>query len=96
MTSLSAGRVRVEDLRTEFAECWRHYPRKVNKAQAFGAYVVTRRKGANPDDLLSATKNFAAAMAKHGREREWTERPHNFYGPDRSWIDYVDGDPDAE
>jgi hypothetical protein len=78
----------------DFAECWASYPRHEGRAAALRAYVARRRAGASADDLLTATKHYAASVA--GTERRFVKLGSTFYGPDDHWRDYLaaPADPD--
>lgn len=77
----------------DFASVWKLYPRRDARRSALRAYAARRRAGVGADDLLTATRNYAAAVA--GRERHYIKLGSTFYGPDDHWRDHLAPPADA-
>lgn len=93
VTSLAAGRERVEAYEAEFSECWHHYPRKIVRKAALRSYIATRRRGIAATELLTATRHFETAMAS--RQQEHMMHGSRFFGPNDEWRDYLEGVPES-
>lgn len=76
-----------------FDSAWRHYPRKLNRKGAAKAYMARIREGAHPNELLQATRNYAAA--RRGEDPAFTMHGATFYGPNERWRDWLDPGPDV-
>lgn len=84
--------VGVNAFEADFAICWEQYPRKVDRTPAFRAYQARRREGVSAEDLLAATRNYAAK--RKGKDQEFTKHGKTFFGPD--WKEHLDGGAAAE
>ncbi len=82
--------VRVYD--EKFDEVWEHYPRKKSKAYALKAYTARRREGISHDDLLTATKNYAAYVKSRHTDPEYVLWGATFFGPNERWKDYLEAE----
>lgn len=76
------------DLRQDFEEVWKLYPRKVAKQKGYHAYAATRkgRKDTTAVDartLFEATKRYARARA--GEDEQYTMHAAVFFGVDYRW-----------
>lgn len=72
-----------------FADCWKQFPRKLNRKGAAKAYRARLRAGIDHQELLKATKNYAKTMA--GKEPQFVMHGSTFFGPDDRWRDYLNG-----
>lgn len=75
------------DFEADFAICWEQYPRKEGRSAAFKAYQARRRAGATAEELLIATRNYAAKVK--AREQQYIKLGSTFYGPD--FKDFLEG-----
>lgn len=71
-----------------FLATWEHYPRKLNRKGAARAWTATIRRGADPDDLHTATVHYA--QIRSGEDDRHTMHGTTFFGPDERWRDYLD------
>lgn len=71
----------------EFSEVWDSYPRKRDRKAALAAYRARRRAGVPRDDLLTATKNYAASRV--GEDQQFTMLGSTFFGPHDRWMDWL-------
>ncbi len=76
------------DLKQDYEEVWKLYPRKVAKQKGFHAYHATRkgRTGSKPTEaraLFEATKRYARARA--GEDEQYTMHASVFFGVDERW-----------
>lgn len=78
----------------DFDILWDSYPRKKERKAALRAYVATRRRGADPAELLKAVVNYALATARSAPQH--VKHGARFFGPDEPWIDYVQGIPQSD
>jgi hypothetical protein len=76
-----------DSFETDFESLWKHYPHRTVKKAALRSYVARRRAGADPQELLIATRHFATAMA--GTEQTYIMRGSRFFGRDDPWLDYI-------
>lgn len=81
---------RNKDYPEEFEETWKHYPRKTNKRQAAIAWLETLNKGAEPDELFTATKRYASKIRNAGTEEKFIKMGSTFFGPQLPWEDFLD------
>lgn len=77
----------------DFEEVWQEYPRRSGpnpKKPAYKAYVARRREGISRDDLLTATKNYAAQLTVDGKiGSEYVLMGSTFYGPNERWREHL-------
>ncbi|MCK5649798.1 MAG: hypothetical protein KAJ42_00405 [Gemmatimonadetes bacterium] len=77
------------DLKQDYEEVWKLYPRKVAKQKGYHAYAAARkgsRKDSKPTEaraLFEATKRYARARA--GEDEQYTMHASVFFGPDERW-----------
>jgi hypothetical protein len=67
-----------------FAEFWDAYPRKVGRRAAAQAYAAATKRGAEPAELLSAVRRYAALTANS--EERFIAHPKTWLNQDR-WQD---------
>lgn len=79
---------REAEWETDFSIAWERYPRKEARKPALKCYLTRRREGITADELLSATKNYAAARA--GEDPKFTMQGPTFYGPNERWRDHLE------
>lgn len=70
----------------EFKSFWSVYPKRMAKAPAFKAWVKKVRTY-QPDDIISAAKEYAEQCAKERKEEQFILHPATFLNQDR-WKDY--------
>ena len=81
--------VQERDLKQDYEEVWKLYPRKVAKQKGYHAYAAARkgsRKDSKPTEarsLFEATKRYARARA--GEDEQYTMHASVFFGPDERW-----------
>jgi hypothetical protein len=63
----------------------------MNRKAALRAYVATRRRGVQADQLQLATEGFVKAMAAERREWRLVKHGSTFFGPDEPWTDFLPG-----
>lgn len=76
----------------KFENLWGYYPRKIEKKAAFKKYKATLKKGVTEEDLLTATMNYAKAMA--GKEMQHIKHGSTFFGPTEPWREWIAGKPE--
>lgn len=80
---------KVSRMEVLFTTAWEHYPRKAARKAALKAFSARLKEpGISPDDLLTATKNYAASRL--GQEAQYTMLGQTFFGPNERWKDFVD------
>ena len=80
-------------LEADFDEAWALYPRKLERGRALRAYTATRRRGASAEDLLTATRHYAADRAGEpdpDKRERFTKHAATFFGPDEPWRDHLE------
>jgi len=78
----------------EFEEFWSNYPRKLDKRRAFKAWKARLKEGTDPLDIIQAGINYANYCKKQGFEQRFIKHGSTFLGPDKSFLDFVDGLPE--
>lgn len=86
----------TEAYAAEFLDCWAVYPRKIARAAALKKYIACRRRGNSAEDLLVATKAYAAECERNGTEQKFIKHGETFYGPSEHWLDYVPKRPEPK
>ncbi len=71
----------------DFAAVWEHYPRRIARKAALAAYRARRREGVAADELIAATRNYAATRI--GQDTTFTMHGATFFGPAERWRDYL-------
>jgi hypothetical protein len=79
---------------SEFERFWTTYPRLINKQAAFDVWKARMREGISPDDLIRASKNYAAYCVKNNRGIEYIQHATTFLGKKRPFAEFVAGAPD--
>lgn len=79
----------------EFEKLWLAYPRRREKVAAHRAWVATVKAGADPDELIAAARHCAAHVEAIGTEERFIPLPATFLGPQRKWLDFRSGPPEA-
>lgn len=69
----------------DFLVAWKEYPNKIEKKNAYNAYVARRREGTSYQDLHVATINYA----KKVKGNTFIKMGKTFYGPNEVWKDFV-------
>jgi len=70
-----------------FEEFWESYPRHINKTKTMKAWNTRRKEGVDPNDLVSASRNYATS--RKGKDQQFTQHPSTFLGPAKPYEDYV-------
>ena len=78
---------RNQDYGEDFETLWKIYPRRINKAGAFGAFKATLRRGVSLEDLTTAT--VAYASSRIGQDEQFTMHASTFFGKAERWRDYL-------
>jgi len=90
---VGSRKLEVGKFEPDFSEAWALYPRQIEEPKALKAYAARRKAGRSREDLLSATKHYAAAVV--GQEPRFIKLGATFYGPDEPFLDFVDGIPEG-
>lgn len=72
-----------------FEEVWKIYPKKKDKARAFQCYTARLNSGYSEDELLTATKNYAAECEKESRPEKYIKNGSTFFGINTPFVDYL-------
>ena len=72
-----------------FEEAWKIYPKKKDKSRAFQCYMARINSGYSEDELLTATKNYAAECEKEGRPEKYIKNGSTFFGINEPFVDYL-------
>lgn len=72
-----------------FEEAWKIYPKKKDKSRAFQCYMARINSGYSEDELLTATKNYAAECEKDGRPEKYIKNGSTFFGINEPFVDYL-------
>lgn len=90
-----AGAARRTSVEEDFETIWSVYPRHREKPKALKAYAATRKRGADPAELLRAAIHYRTAMGQCHTPLDKMKYPATFFGPDRHWAEWVTGNPEA-
>lgn len=84
-TSVSKAKKKTRHEYTEeFEAAWAIYPRSSGKLAAFKVWETRIKQGSNPDDMIAAAVNYAAAMKREKTEEKFIKMGSTFYG-DKEW-----------
>ena len=83
----SPKRRSVVNYSEDFESVWAIYPRRINKGGAFRAFQTTMRRGATVEQLMTATRNYAALRI--GADENYTLHGATFFGPNERWKDFL-------
>lgn len=72
-----------------FEELWSVYPRKKEKAKAYKCYQARLKDGYSEQDIMSATKAYAAECRKNKTEEKYIKLAATFLGPNTPFVDYI-------
>src|SRR5665648_49631 len=70
-----------------FEEFWEQYPKKLTKTSALKCWKTLIKNGVSIDDLITASKNYAAAMK--GKEQQFILQGSTFLGPQKRYEDFI-------
>lgn len=73
----------------DFEELWNVYPRKKEKAKAYKCYQARLNDGYSNQDILIATKAYAAECKKNKTEEKYIKLAATFLGPNTPFVDYI-------
>lgn len=74
---------------SEFETWWDAYPRHKEKQKAFKRWKTTIKGGATTDQLLAATKAYAAECRRKGTVEDYIKHPATFLSASQPWRDYL-------
>jgi hypothetical protein len=66
-----------------FAQFWDTYPRKVGKAAARRGWLMMRRRGDNPQQVIAAAERFRDECRARGTAKEYIPHPSRWLGDGR-------------
>lgn len=74
---------------TDFEEIWGEYPRKKEKGGAYEKYKARIADGFSHEELLEATKAYAAECKRNHTEERFIKQGKTFFGPSTPFLDYL-------
>lgn len=72
-----------------FEDIYKEYPRKGDKKRAYGCFQTRLREGYSEEELMVATKNYAAQCKKENREEKYIKLASTFFGINTPFVDYL-------
>lgn len=72
-----------------FEALWAVYPRKQEKAKAYGCYKARLADGFSEDELLLAVKRYAEECKVHDTEKRYIKLGSTFLGSNTPFVDYL-------
>jgi hypothetical protein len=69
---------------------WETYPRKVAKQYAYRCFLRALKRGASPEEIISAAERYAELCSLERREKRYIMHPSTFLNDDR-WESYLSG-----
>jgi hypothetical protein len=85
---LKQKEAKKEKYASECDQLWELYPRRLGKKPAYDAIKARLNSGVAFEDLLKATKNYAASVAN--TEMRFIKHPQTFFGPGLHYQDFLD------
>jgi len=70
-----------------FEEFWNLYPKKTAKTAALKTWNTLIKNRTNPDDLITASKNYA--LSRNGQDQQFTLQASTFLGPQKRFEDFI-------
>lgn len=91
---MSKTKNQESELPEQFMQAWREYPRRDGtnpRRDAIKAWRTRVREGVSPDDLLRATKAYAAEMERKSKVgTEFVMQAMRFYGKSRPYEQFIE------
>ena len=75
-----------------FAEFWKEYPRKKEKAKAYKCYQARLKDGYSEEELLTSAKAYKKECEERNTEERYIKLPATFLGPSTPFLDYLQKD----
>lgn len=72
-----------------FEALWAVYPRKQEKAKAYGCYKARLADGFSEDELLLAVKRYTEECKEHDIEKRYIKLGSTFLGSNTPFVDYL-------
>jgi hypothetical protein len=92
---LPAPRKNVRELYSgAFEQGWSYYPRKLNKHGAWIQWQARVRGGEREDRLIATCMHLTQYVDREGIEDRYVPHGSTFFGPQRKYLDFVDGMPE--
>jgi hypothetical protein len=79
----SAAHAAIEKLGLEFYQA---YPKKEGRQRAANAFVNAVKEGADPEFIVAKTRDYAAAFALSGKDKQFVPMPATWLN-DKRWLD---------
>lgn len=73
----------------EFEELWEAYPRKKEKAGGYAKYKARLGDGYSHEELMSATREYAAECKRNRTEEKYIKLCKTFFGASTPFLDYI-------
>lgn len=72
-----------------FESIYKEYPRKGEKKKAYSCFQTRLKEGYSEEELMIATKNYAAQCEKEHREEKYIKLASTFFGVNTPFVDYI-------
>ena len=79
-----------------FAEFWKEYPRKKEKAKAYKCYQARLKDGYSEEELLTSAKAYKKECEERNTEERYIKLPATFLGASTPFIDYLKKEQEEE
>jgi hypothetical protein len=76
----------------EFDFFWKGYPKKIEKIKVFKCWNTRIKDGYTPEQMITAAKKYLTSLHE-GTELQYIKNPSTFIGPNKPFLDYLDGLP---
>lgn len=76
-----------------FESIYKEYPRKGEKKKAYSCFQTRLKEGYSEEELMIATKNYAAQCEKEHREEKYIKLASTFFGVNTPFVDYLPKGP---
>ena len=82
---------RSDEYTNAFLDFWDAYPRKTDKRRAWRVWKTRLKEKHAAQEMIQASLNYAAYCESHGTSAEFIKHPGTFLGPDKPFVEYIDG-----
>ena len=76
-----------------FESIYKEYPRKGEKKKAYSCFQTRLKEGYSEEELMIATKNYAAQCEKEHREEKYIKLASTFFGVNTPFVDFLPKGP---
>lgn len=95
-TEITNKDISEAQLKDEFEQWWRDYPRKKGKGGARKKWIKLRKDGVTVEKLTLARDNYRVYVKQNCKKEDYILYGSTFLGDERGWEDYIDDGNDEQ